>query len=206
MYIPSTNQMNDRPEIVDFMRRFSFATLISTKDGVPTATHLPFVVEDREGTLVLISHFARANDHWKHVENQPVLVIFTEPHAYISTVHYDKPLNVPTWNYVAVHAYGAVQLVDGYETAVAILEKTIDNYESAYQVQWNDFPEEYKVRMTKGTVAFELTVTELQAKQKLSQNRTESEKHRIIESLGQSQDTNEVRIAEYMKGLPIKQR
>lgn len=201
MYIPSTNQMNDRPEIVDFMRRFSFATIISTKQGTPVATHLPFVTEDREGTLVLISHFARANDHWKYIENQTVLVIFTEPHAYISTAHYDKLLNVPTWNYVAVHAYGTVALMDGYEKTVAILEKTIDNYESAYQSQWNDFPDEYKMRMSKGIVAFELTVSDLQAKQKLSQNRSESEKQRIMAALAQSEDTNGKLIADFMQKL-----
>lgn len=105
MHIPSINAMPDRQEILDFMGRFSFATFISTKEGTPTATHLPFTVEDREGTLLLISHFARANDHWKHVENQTVLVIFSEPHAYISTKNYDRGLNVPTWNYIAIHAY-----------------------------------------------------------------------------------------------------
>ena len=201
MYIPSTNQMNDRDEIVDFMRRFSFATLISTKDHVPTATHLPFVVELRNDSVVLLSHLARANDHWRYLENQTVLVIFSEPHAYISTKNYDKKLNVPTWNYVAVHFYGKVEIMDSYEKTVAILEKTIENYESEYRGHWNDFPEEYKVRMTKGIVAFEMTVTDLQAKKKLSQNRTDSEKNRIIESLAESKDTNEKSIADYMKDL-----
>ena len=199
MYIPATNAMNDRDEIVDFMQRFSFATIISTKDSMPTATHLPFVMEMRNDTIVLLSHFARANPHWQHLENQTVLVIFNEPHTYISTKNYDKPLNVPTWNYVAVHAYGTVQLVDGYEPALAILENTIENYEAAYGMQWNEFPEEYKVRMTKGIVAFELTVSDLQAKQKLSQNRTDSERKRIIKSLAQSQDTNEKLIADFMQ-------
>ncbi|MFB9296131.1 FMN-binding negative transcriptional regulator [Persicitalea jodogahamensis] len=204
MYIPATNAMNDRDEIVDFMQRFSFATIISTKDSVPTATHLPFVVEVRNDTIVLLSHFARANSHWKYLEGQTVLVIFSEPHAYISTEHYDKPQNVPTWNYVAVHAYGTVQLVEGYEPTVAILEKTIENYEAAYGMQWNGFPEEYKTRMTKGIVAFELTVTDLQAKQKLSQNRTDSEKKRIIESLARSEDSNENCIADYMQNMAGK--
>ncbi len=168
MYIPSTNAMPDRHEILDFMRRFGFATIISTKEGTPTATHLPFTVEDREGTLVLISHFARANDHWKHVENQTVLVIFSEPHAYISTKNYDRVLNVPTWNYIAVHAYGKVELIDDYAKTIEVLVKTIANYESSYQNQWDQFPEEYKVGMAKGIFAFEMTITDLQAKKKLS--------------------------------------
>ncbi|MPR32432.1 FMN-binding negative transcriptional regulator [Salmonirosea aquatica] len=201
MYIPSTNQMNDRNEIVDFMRRFSFATLISTKEGTPTATHLPFVIELRNDTIVLLSHLARANAHWRYLENQTVLAIFSEPHAYISTKNYDKELNVPTWNYVAVHAYGKVELMEGYEQTLGILEKTIENYESEYCGLWNGFPEAYKVKMTKGIVAFEMTITDIQAKKKLSQNRTDSEKQKIIESLAQSQDTNEKSIADYMMDL-----
>lgn len=201
MYIPSTNAMPDRQEILDFMRRFSFATIISTREGTPTATHLPFVVEDREGTLVLVSHFARANEHWKHIENQMELVIFSEPHAYISTRKYDKVLNVPTWNYIAIHAYGTVELMDDYGKTIGVLEKTIKNYEHYYQNQWDDFPEDYKVRMAKGIVAFELTITDLQAKKKLSQNRSESEKQRIIEMLAHSQDTNEKLIGEYMQEI-----
>ena len=98
-------------------------------------------------------------------------------------------------------AYGTVALMDGYEKTVAILEKTIDNYESAYQSQWNDFPDEYKMRMSKGIVAFELTVSDLQAKQKLSQNRSESEKQRIMAALAQSEDTNGKLIADFMQKL-----
>lgn len=199
MYIPATNAMPDRQEILDFMRRFSFATIISTRESTPTATHLPFVVEDREGTLVLLSHFARANDHWRYLEDQTVLVIFSEPHAYISTRNYDKALNVPTWNYIAIHAYGKVELITDYGKTIEVLEKTIKNYEHSYQNQWDDFPEDYKVRMAKGIVAFELTITDLQAKKKLSQNRSGSEKQRIIDSLAHSQDTNEKLIGEYMQ-------
>jgi transcriptional regulator len=204
MYIPFINAMPDRQEILDFMRRFSFATLISTKEGAPTATHLPFTVEDREGTLVLTSHFARANDHWKYVENQTVLVIFSEPHAYISTKNYDQGLNVPTWNYIAIHAYGTVKLISDYGKTLEVLEKTIDNFESSYQQQWDDFPETYKAGMVKGIVAFEITITELQAKKKLSQNRTESEKQRIIETLARSEDPNEKLIAAFMQEIPHK--
>lgn len=202
MYIPSTNAMPDRYEILDFMRRFSFATLISTKEGTPTATHLPFTVEDREGTFVLVSHFARANDHWEYVENQTALVIFSEPHAYISTQNYDRVLNVPTWNYIAIHAYGTVELISDYGKTIEVLEKTMAYYEPSYQTQWDQFPEAYKVGMAQGIVAFEMTITDLQAKKKLSQNRTETEKQRIIETLGHSRDTNEKLIADYMQGIP----
>jgi transcriptional regulator len=87
------------------MKRYSFATIITAKNSFPIGTHLPFVVTTINDSLVLTSHFARANEHWQEIENSKVLVIFSEPHAYISAKNYDKKLNVPTWNYISIHAY-----------------------------------------------------------------------------------------------------
>ncbi len=199
MYIPKTNLMTDKNEIVSFMKRFSFATVITSKDNLPIATHLPFVISTRGEHIILTSHFAKANEHWRDIVNNKVLVIFNEPHAYISAKHYDKVLNVPTWNYISVHAYGQGSLVIEMEKTLEILEMTINNYEKTYKQQWDHFPDDYKLKMAKGIVAFEILVTDLQAKKKLSQNRTESEKERIIDVLSKSKDTNEQYIAEYMK-------
>jgi transcriptional regulator len=80
-----------------------------------------------------------------------------------------------------------------------ILEATIDTYEGAYRQQWDNFPEEYKVKMSKGIVAFEILVTDIKAKKKLSQNRSDNEKQRIIKSLSESEDSNEKHIAAFMK-------
>src|SRR3546814_4672540 len=102
----SSDLFTDKNEIVDFMKRFSFATIITAKDSFPIATHLPFLVSVRGDNITLTSHFAKANEHWRDIQNNKVLVIFSEPHAYISPKHYDKELNVPTWNYISVHAYG----------------------------------------------------------------------------------------------------
>lgn len=199
MYIPKINLITDRDEIVAFMKRFSFATIITAKENVPLATHLPFLITVRDDNIVLTAHFARANDQWADIENNKVLVIFSEPHAYISPLHYDKELNVPTWNYISVHAYGQGKLVMDTDAIFKTLEKTIDNYEPAYRQQWENFPADYKLKMSKGIVAFEIVVTDLQAKKKLSQNRSDTEKQRIIDSLSKRNDTNEQIIAEYMK-------
>ncbi|HTN21825.1 MAG TPA: FMN-binding negative transcriptional regulator [Pelobium sp.] len=199
MYIPSANAMNDRDEIVNFMKRFSFATIVSTDGTTPLATHLPFIVDYKNDKLLLTSHFAKANDHWKYMEHQNVLVIFSEPHAYISTAHYDKELNVPTWNYLSVHVYGTVELISDYQRNISLLEKTIENYEPSFALKWNEFPEDYKIKMVKGIVGFEMTVNDIQAKKKLSQNRTPTEKANIITALSKSKDNNENLIAEYMK-------
>ena len=133
------------------------------------------------------------------IENNQVLIIFSEPHAYISPVNYDTLLNVPTWNYISVHAYGKGKLITESEEVTRILEATIDTFEGAYRQQWDNFPEEYKLKMSKGIVAFEILVTDIKAKKKLSQNRSEDEKQRIIKSLSESEDSNEKHIAAFMK-------
>lgn len=199
MYIPKINLTTDKDEIVAFMKQFSFATIITAKDNLPVATHLPFLVTVQDGNIVLTSHFARANEQWADIEHHTALVIFSEPHAYISPNNYEKELNVPTWNYISVHAYGQGKLITETEGVFKVLENTMDNYETAYKQKWENFPAEYKLKMSKGIVAFDIIVTDLQAKKKLSQNRTDTEKQKIIDTLSKSNDTNEQLIADYMK-------
>lgn len=199
MYIPKLNLMTDIAEIAEFMQRFSFATIITAEDNYPVATHLPFVVTFKNDTITLTSHFARANEQWKAIQDNQALVIFSEPHAYISPKHYEKELNVPTWNYIAVHAYGQATLVTEQNKVLSILENTIDYYEQSYRQQWSNLPEDYKVRMMKGIVAFEIVVTDIQAKKKLSQNKTVDEQTKIIQALSASRDSNERLTGEYMK-------
>jgi transcriptional regulator len=128
-------------------------------------------------------------------------VIFTEPHAYISPSNYEKEQNVPTWNYLAIHAYGKATLVDDKAQVAQVLEKMIGFYEAAYREQWDNLTDDYKHKLMNGITAFEIVVTDLQAKKKLSQNRTEVERGNIISSLGSSADKNEQEIAAYMSAL-----
>jgi len=199
MYIPKINLAADRGEIIAFMKQFSFATIVTAKDNIPIATHLPFLVSFNGDNIVLTSHFAKANEQWKDIESANILVIFSEPHAYISPKHYDKELNVPTWNYISIHAYGQGKLITETESVFKVLENTIDNYETSYKQQWENFPIEYKLKLANGIAAFQIIVKELQAKKKLSQNRSETEKQKIIDTLSKSSDSNEQLIAAYMK-------
>jgi transcriptional regulator len=199
MYIPKLNLMADRNEIVEFMERFSFATIITAKDNLPVATHLPFLVTVVQEKIVLTSHFAKANEQWKGLENGMVLVVFSEPHAYISPKHYDKELNVPTWNYLSVHAYGQGTIIYEPEKAMSVLDSTIDYFDLSYREQWKNLPNDYKYGLAKGIVAFQIIVNEIQAKKKLSQNKTENEQRKIINALSESNQTNEQLIAEYME-------
>lgn len=184
------------------MKQFSFATIITAKDNLPVATHLPFLIQVKDDNIVLTSHFAKANEHWAEIGNNRVLVIFSEPHAYISPANYDKELNVPTWNYISIHAYGTGKLLTETNQTFDILGATIDKYEKSYRKQWESLPEEYKMKMLKGIVAFEIVVSDLQAKKKLSQNRSETEKQKIIDSLSKSNNSNEKHIADFMRKEP----
>jgi transcriptional regulator len=201
MYIPSFNSFTDGQEIIAFMQRYSFATIVTSVDGLPVATHLPFLVRQEDDKLILRSHFAKANPQWKQVFDKTSLVIFTEPHAYISPSNYETETVVPTWNYIAVHAYGKATLLESVEQKSELLKHTIETFEAGYYQQWQRLPDDYKSRMMNGIVAFEIEVTDLQAKKKLSQNRSEVEKENIIHSLEKSEDTNEQEIAAYMRKL-----
>jgi transcriptional regulator len=199
MYIPNDNLSEDKEEIIAFMRKYSFATIISAKDNFPIATHLPFIITENDDELVLISHFAKANQQWTEIVENQVLVIFSEPHAYISPKHYEKELSVPTWNYIAVHAYGKAEIITEVEKSFDVLEKMIDSYEADYKTQWSGLPMDYKMKMLNGIVTFQMTVTDLQAKWKLSQNKTNLERQRIIETLSGSAESGERQIAAFMQ-------
>lgn len=199
MYTPKYNQITNIDEAVSFMQRYSFATIVTVAHGQLTATHLPFVIEQRDGNIVLISHFAKANHQAIDIFECTPLVIFTEPHAYISPTHYEKDQNVPTWNYIAVHACGKATLISN---AALVLKKTIKCYEAGYLEKWDSFPDEYKTKMMNGIVAFEILVDDLQGKSKLSQNRSITEQENIVKAFTASADQNERDIADYMlRGL-----
>jgi transcriptional regulator len=203
MYIPSFNLLTDRQEAISFMQRYSFATIVTDVNGVPEATHLPFLVKQEDGKVLLLSHFAKANPQSAEIIDKTSLVIFTEPHAYISPKHYEKEENVPTWNYIAVHAYGKAQIIEEENKKAELLQHTIEFYDAGYLQQWEKLTDHYKSKMMKGIVAFEIEVTDLQAKKKLSQNRSEKERENIINSVDNSTDTNEKEIAAYMKKLKL---
>ena len=199
MYIPKNYLLKDQKEIIDFMQKFNFASIVSTVDQQLFATHLPFTISSEEGKIVLSSHFAAANPQWKTLGKQRSMVIFTEPHAYISTRNYDKAENVPTWNYLAVHAYGTAEIIDEASATMTVLKEMMQSFEPEYQEQWNALPDAYKAKMVKGIKAFRIRVDDLQAKHKLSQNRNLSEQLKIIDHLGDAGNENEQLITDYMR-------
>ncbi len=185
------------------MRDFNFATLVTSENDFPTATHLPFIIEKRAEKVILSAHLAKANLHWKQFDKE-LLVIFQEPHAYVSPLLYGEKQNVPTWNYVAVHAYGRAKIFDVSEN-LKLLEKQIESYDPNYfQTDWQEISGDYKTNLAKGVVAFEIEVTDLQAKKKLNQNKTGQTAENVIEAFEKSERQNEQLIAEYMKEVHRK--
>lgn len=201
MYLPKQFQFEEESEKITFMKQYSFATMVTTKAGLPIATQLPFIVTESTGSLVLTAHFAVANEQANYIEENISLVIFTEPHAYISPMHYDKVESVPTWDYVSVHAYGKARIVPEEAAKMKALEQMILYYEPAYLEQWNALSDQFKKGMMKGIVAFELEVTDLQGQKKVSQNKTEKERQKIADYLEKSDSSSEKAIADYIRKI-----
>lgn len=199
MYIPSYYKITDMSLVADHLQKHPFGMLVSMAGGKLSATHLPFIFEKKENEFLIESHLSKANDQWKDLEGQEVLLIFQGHHGYISPSNYEKKENVPTWNYTAVQMRGTVTLKRDDEDALRILEKTINVFESAYMPQWEGLSKDYVSNMIKGLVAFEFKPTSIEAKYKLSQNKTELEKKNIINHLEKSDDNESRQLSEVMK-------
>ena len=185
MYIPKHYRIEDQVKLLAFMRANSFATLVSSQAEALLASHLPFVIVSSasRGAITLLGHMARANPQWKtFAEGREVMVIFQGPHAYISPAFYSSKVNVPTWNYAAVHAYGMPHILSG-DSVEAVITSVIDSFQPSYRSQYDDLPADYKRNMLNGIVAFEIPVTRLEGKRKLSQNKTLGEQRRIADTL-----------------------
>jgi transcriptional regulator len=198
MYIPSYYKQENKDILVKYMREYPFGILVSAEENIPWATHIPFVVEEENNSIVLYTHIAAANPQVKQLLNAKVLAIFREPHAYISPSLYTSEKNVPTWNYIAVHAYGKVEMIDGKENLMPLLEKLINMMEPAYMDQFKKLPEKYLDDLLKAIVGFKITIDELYGKEKLNQNKTDEEIERIGKHLSNSTDTNEAEIGKRM--------
>ncbi|HEX2787016.1 MAG TPA: FMN-binding negative transcriptional regulator [Ignavibacteria bacterium] len=201
MYIPAHFKETDYKKIVSFIKEFNFGLLVSTDENEKViATHIPFIITEKENKLTIKTHIAKANPQWKSfTDSKEVLAIFSEPHAYISPTNYIKQESVPTWNYMAVHVYGTPKLLESYEERLALIEETINEFESDFMHKWNELSDKYRNGLLNGIVAFEIEVKSIDAKSKLSQNRLPEERENIINSLSSSNDSLKVKISELMK-------
>ena len=198
MYIPPFFKIEDAQLMHEVISEFSFATLISQHNGMPFATHLPLFLDDTNS--LLYGHFARANSQWKDIVGQPVLAIFHGPHSYISSSWYETKDAVPTWNYVTVHAYGEIKLMEDADEIKASLHTLIDKYElptTSYSIE--DVDDKYLAGLNKCIIPFKLQITKLEGKAKLSQNHPKERQQLVIDSLRVRGDDLDTRIAHYME-------
>lgn len=180
MYSPKFNQVADRALLIQAMQAYSFAILTGPASGsAPTATHLPLVIKDEGPHGLIQGHFAHANPHWRSLANRETLVIFSGPHSYVSPILYTEELSVPTWNYIAVHAYGTLQLVEDDPTKESILAALIAIHEPAFAEKWQAMPACFRRTMLAGIVGFRMPINRIEGKFKLSQNRNETERRTI---------------------------
>ncbi|MEO8512506.1 MAG: FMN-binding negative transcriptional regulator [Ignavibacteria bacterium] len=199
MYIPKHFEEKDRSQLVEFMKEYNFATIVNSAKKRYWATHIPFLVEEPKGDVILKAHMAKANPQWANFrDDEEVLVIFQEPHSYISPKLYENKVSVPTWNYIAVHAYGVPHILPSIEEKISLLEDSFKVFEPSFKAQWETLPEDYKNELLGGIVAFEIKVTNIEGKFKLSQNRTEGDRERIINKLSQKDDKVKQDIAGFM--------
>ncbi len=200
MYTPSHNRVDDQATLVAFMQAHAFAALVTHGEAGLRATHLPVVVERDDGQLRLLAHVAKANPQWRDfAPGREVMVIFAEPHAYVSPRHYERAETVPTWNYAVVHAYGVPRLVEDRDEKHAQQTKLVALHDPEYLARFPDLPRDYIDKMLGVIVSFVVDVTRLDARFKLSQEKLPIERERIIATLEASGDSWAVDTARLMR-------
>lgn len=201
MYRPRHFHIDDKSALFRVMRDSGFALLVSG-GGNLVASHIPLFLDTDGDDGRLFGHVARANDQWREFDGTTeAMAVFQGPHAYISPSWYATEVMVPTWNYVAVHAYGRPRVVDDAARTRAHLETLVGTYESPATGPWSmaRLPDDYVARMIKGIVAFEMPIERLEGKFKLSQNRSAADRQGAIEGLEQSGDATAREVARLMR-------
>jgi transcriptional regulator len=205
MYSMPYYKEKDQQVLLNFMKQHPFAMLIGSANNIPAATQIPMLIEERDGKIFLRGHFMRQTDHHKAFEENPnALCVFTGAHTYVSASLYTNPLSASTWNYMSIHAKGKLHFLDTDEL-LTILEKTTALFENNEDspASFKHLRKEYVEKLAKAIVGFEIPVEEMDTVFKLSQNKDESNYHRIIQHLDKG-DTAAQKIAAEMKSRKEK--
>lgn len=206
MYLPSAFHDHDIPRLHEQMEEARLAILITQGEQGLQASHLPLLLRSDEGQFgTLYGHFARANPQWKDLEQGAnVLVVFPGADAYVSPSFYPAKAEhgkvVPTWNYLAVHAYGQAEVFHDAEKLLRIVSGLTDKHEGKRTQPWavSDAPADYLEDMLKAIVGFALPITRLEGKRKLNQNRTAADQQGVHDGLAASVDPVDNHVARLM--------
>lgn len=201
MYVPPAFEETNLSELHDFIERHSFGLLVSQHSGAPFATHLPLLLDRSAGARgTLLGHVARLNPQWEQCGDQRLLAIFPGPHAYISPTWYESDHVVPTWNYVAVHAYGRAEVVDDRAALLDIVERTVAVYERSMPEPWSiGEADTFVERMLQQIVGFRIVIERLEGKWKLNQNHPVERREKVVRALRARGDENSIAIADLMQ-------
>ena len=204
MYTPKEFALESAAEAHALMRAHPFAILVTTTDSAPLATHLPTVLKaDADRPLGRVEcHVARPNPQWRSLARSEALIIFQGPEAnirpgwYASKAEHGKV--VPTWNYAAVHAYGHLQVIEEEAWLIAHVTELTDQQESPFPRPWatGDAPDAYLKQLARGIVGLALTITRLEGKAKMSQNRAQSDRAGVVRGLTERGHGDDAAIAE----------
>jgi transcriptional regulator len=195
MYSPPYNHLENRAELLEFMRANNFVLLVTGTGGTLHASHLPAVIDDTGEHLKLDMHMARNNPQWREFFDEDVMVVFSGPHAYISPRWYEQKPRVPTWNYAAVHAYGLPKIIAEPQAKHASQRRLVASLDPQWLPKFDALPAEYVSSMLEGIVNFEIPVTRIETRWKLSQNRGRREQELIAAALDRSADSVERSLA-----------
>ena len=195
MYSPSYNRLEDRRELLEFLRANSFAVLVTGTGGTLHASHLPVQVRDAGEKIVLDMHMAKNNPQWQEFFDDEVMVVFSGPHAYVSPRWYEEQERVPTWNYAAVHAYGIPQVIDDKKLKHRNQRRLVEILDPKWLPKFDALRPAYVEMMLDGIVNFEIALTRIETRWKLSQNRSRREQELIAAELEKSSDSSERALA-----------
>ena len=191
MYVPPNFKQDQVPVLHDAIQRSGLATLVTSGADGLIASHVPMLLEAEPGPYgTLRGHVARANPQWRSVTaGTEALAMFMGPDAYITPSWYETKRQtgkvVPTWNYVAIHAYGTVEFYDDADRLLALVTKLTQTHEGKRAAPWavSDAPADFIRGQLKGIVGFELPITRLEGKWKMSQNRPAEDRAGVIAGL-----------------------
>lgn len=187
MYMPRHFEQGDASAIAALVRAHPLAIVVTHGDDGLSADHVPLEHDAQAG--VLRGHVARANPMWQRSDGRPVLAVFRGPEAYVTPSAYPSKVEhqrvVPTWNYAVVHAHGTLRAVQDADWLHALVSRLTDRHESTRAHPWSvaDAPADYVQTMLRAIVGIEITITRLQAKWKVSQNRSEADRLGVADVL-----------------------
>ncbi len=203
MYTPRAFAFDDLPQLQHLIQHTRLAQLVTLGEQGLQASHLPLLLNPDEGPNgTLYGHLAKANPQWKDLQNgSEALVIFAGGDAYISPAFYPAKAEhgkvVPTWNYLAVHAYGKAEVFSDAQRLLGVVTALTDRHEGNRAQPWkvSDAPADYIEGMLKAIVGFALPIERLIGKRKLSQNRSPADIAGVREGLAASTDARDQAVA-----------